>query len=635
VAWIVVLALAGWLTCGKASALIMPPTTLDGPSSAIGEFGGAAVSADGSGGLVYVKQVEGVPHVFAARFVEGHWSLPSRVDWGSPYDASFPRIAAANGGELVVVWVTQIATVGNRIQRALVSSTLDPGAASFGAPFIVDPDVGEGAGVDPALALAPTGQGLVAYRVVTNDFKTSVAQNTIPQLRPGDVLADIRLATFGGQDWSSPERVNRNPLLSMRPPTELNGPQAGIGRANQAVVAWQEPESNGTARIFARRVFGTTLGLVLPASPTSYDGAPITQDADAFALSVSDLGEAKVIARIAAGPGAPARLFANTLTNSSFPGAAKFSGATLVEAGAVLGAPSVAVGDQGEYRVAFTSGATAQLLSGAEKSQLQPEGELGQAAGSTGVGPQTALNPAGGGVTAWPASAGIALREDFTDGGAQAALVSGAVAGPVSDLAADGSDSGEAIVGFRQGAPGSYEIVGERVSAQPPQFLVEAPREWVLPRRARIGWSSAEDATGGVTYSVVIDGHVVMSGLRGSSAVPSRRLLGSGKHEVQILATDAEGQQTLSAGTTLEVDASPPVATARRARGREVTVKVRDAQSGAVKKATQILFGDGSRSHGKLLVKHRYARNGRYTILVRMRDKVGNGTVAHLRVEVR
>lgn len=633
----------GWAWAPAARAVILPPVTIDGPSSAIGEFGGAAVSEDGTGGLVYTKQVGGAQHVFAAQYLHGHWLAPVRVDWGNPYGATYPRIAAADGGWLVVVWVTQIATVDGRVQRALEASTLSPGGSSFGEQITVDPDVGEGEGVDPSLALAANGQGYVAYRAVTENFKEG-PQTTIQPLHRGDVLADIRIARYEGQLWSGAEQVNRDPRLSMRPPTESNGPQVALGRDDQAVVAWQEPESNGVARIWARRVFGGTLGLALQASPTTYDGQPLNAEADAFALSVSRFGDAMVVSRVDGTPGTPLagpRLFSNTLPESAYYTAGQFTGPVLLDGSATasgLGAPSVAVDDQGEYRIAFTSAGMASTLVGGEK-QAAPELTLGPAA-APGAAAVTALNPEGGGVSAWTASgaqgpAGVGVREDFPGGGAQSALLTGAVGGPVSELSAGGSESGEALIGFREGSVGEYEIVGEGVSVPPPAFLVEAPRGWVRPSQAELQWSSAEDSTGGVTYSLVIDGHIVQRGIQGLSVLPSRRVLGSGVLHIQILAADASGQQTLSPESALDVDGSPPVASVRHGRGRTVIVRVKDAQSGALAADTTVSFGDGRHARGRLTYRHAYARSGRYVIVVHMRDRVGNEATAHLRVSVR
>lgn len=632
-----------WVGTQCAEALILAPQTVDGPSSTIGEFGGTAIAADGTGGVVYTKQVEGVQHVFAVQYSDGSWHAPVRVDWQDPYAATYPRIAAADNGQLVVVWVSQVATVRGRPQAALYSSTLDAGANSFGAEIMVDPNVGEGAGVDPSVALAQTGQGYVAYRAVTDNFSSSDVQTTIKPLRPGDVLADIRIARYEAGWWSGPVRVNRDSKLSMRPPTETNGPQVALGRGDEAVVAWQEPEPTGVARIWARRLFGTTLGLAQQVSPSTYDGQPITADANAFSLGVSTFGEAKVVSRVqgSAGTALPdPMLFANTLPVSTYTKAAEFTGDEPVEAppgSTNVGTPCVAVDDNGNFRIAFTTGTTANIVSGDDQG-TKPEVTLGPSATATGA--VTVIDPSGGGVTAWPAVStsglpGVAIRQDFPDGAAQSALVSGSIDGPVSELSTADSESGESIVGFREGETGAYEIVGERVSVPPPEFSLQAPVGWVAPAHANLSWAEAEDATGGVTYSLIVGGRVVQRGIRSLEVVPARRLLGSGVRHVQILATDAAGQQTLSGETEVKVDATPPVAHVRHGRGGAVTVTVSDAYSGAVAKDTRISFGDGRHVKGKLVARHIYARPGRYTIVVQMEDEVGNRGIAHLRVEIR
>ncbi|HEX3693197.1 MAG TPA: hypothetical protein VHU13_07625 [Solirubrobacteraceae bacterium] len=632
--------------CTPARALILPPRTVAGPSSAIGEFGGAAMSADGSGGLVYTEQVGGVQHVFAAQYAGKQWRAPVRVDWQMPYAASTPRIAAADGGWLVVVWVAPIATVKGRVQQALYSSTMDPGSSSFGEQLIVDPNVGDGEGVDPSIALASSGQGLVAYRAITDNFKTSNVQTTLQPLRPGDVLADVRVARYDEQRWFAPVRINRNPRISMRPPNESNGPQVGVGRSNEAVVAWQEPEPNGSARIWGRRVFGATLGLAMQVSPTTFAGRQVTADATAFALSVSRLGEAKVVSLVPGGSNTPLggpRMFVSTLPVSTATTASQFTTPTILGSPGQpplqgASAPSVAVDDQGTYRIAFTAENTAQILSGGEQGPAAPEIALGPSA-SGSAGAVTALNPAGGGVTAWSASdglgdSGLGVREDFPGGAAQSAFLSGAIDGPVSQVAAGGSESGEMLVGLREGPPGAYEIVAAPVTAPPPEFSLNVPVGWVTPAHARLEWTEAEDATGGALYSLILDGRVVQRAIRGTSVLPARRWLGSGVRHVQVLATDASGQQTVSGESELQVDGSPPVARVRTRR-LAVTVSVRDRQSGAVAKSTYVSFGDRTRTSGKLTLRHVYAHPGSYVIVVHMRDRVGNGATAHLRATVR
>jgi hypothetical protein len=80
-----------------SGAVILPAVTLDGPSEEIVGFGGVAMAEDGTGGVVYLKRVEGVAHLFVARYVEGHWLTPVRVDTAQPFAASWPTIGAADG----------------------------------------------------------------------------------------------------------------------------------------------------------------------------------------------------------------------------------------------------------------------------------------------------------------------------------------------------------------------------------------------------------------------------------------------------------------------------------------------------------------------------------------------------------
>ena len=144
------------------------------------------------------------------------------------------------------------------------------------------------------------GKAIVAYRAITFTFNQNTFSTAV-QLRPGDVMADIRVARLNGDRWSRLGAINRNPEASMRPPSATNGPQVGTGAEGAAVVAWQEPDQTGTARIWMRRIFGTTPGPVLQASPTSWEGKPVTADADALSLSVTPYAGARIAMRVAPG----------------------------------------------------------------------------------------------------------------------------------------------------------------------------------------------------------------------------------------------------------------------------------------------------------------------------------------------
>ena len=153
----------------QARAVILPASTIDGPNENIVGFGGVAMAEDGTGGLVYLKRVNGIPHVFVSPYAEGHWLAPIQVDLcrvtsstgegehcEEPFAASWPRIGAANGGELVVVWATPFATENSRPVDELLGATLGPGSSKFSPAILIDPDIEDGTGTSPDLAMSST-----------------------------------------------------------------------------------------------------------------------------------------------------------------------------------------------------------------------------------------------------------------------------------------------------------------------------------------------------------------------------------------------------------------------------------------------------------------------------------------------
>ena len=648
-AWLAA-ALAGvaLATPSNAEAVVTPAVTVAGPSSEIVEFGGVAMAPDGGGGLVYTRAIGGVPHVFVSVYSKGGWSAPLRVDWDQPYDASQPRIAAGPRGELLVVWVTQIATVHSEIRRALFAATLGTNAKGFGPSELIDPDVGDGAGVDPSVSATAPGQAIVAYRAITFDFD-GTQFTTAVQLRPGDVMADIRVARRKDDRWSRLGAINRNPEASMRPPSAGNGPQVEASADGGAAVAWQEPDQSGTARIWLRRVFGTTLGPVLEASPTSSEGRPVTADADAFALGISPFAQVRLAIRIAAGAGSAlaGRLLLNSLPPNFSLTAGKLSGAILADGGAggQLGTPGVAASDEGggegSMRLGFLVGTDLRQMGvddeGALVSVPTPAGPTGQAGGQV----LTAVNPDGGGLVAYPAIDGngrpaLAVRQEFPSGAAQAGLLAGAEGGPVAQPAIGLSGAGDGLIGFRQGEPGRFQIVAARVSAPPSELRLTAPTGWLKPNEARLRWQRPRSTVGGLRYSVLVGGRIVKRGLRRRTYRPPRAALGNGLRRVRVLAADAFGQEVLSGSVKLRVDGEPPIVRVkpRPARGA-VAVRIRDSHSGLKAKADKVKFGDGSSERGGSKFHHLYESRGRYTLVVRARDRAGNRVVRRFQMRLR
>jgi PKD domain len=643
--------LAALICCActmPARALILPASTIDGPSEEIVGFGGVAMAEDGTGGLVYLKRVAGIPHVFVSRYVGNRWLAPIQADIGQPYAASWPRIAAADGGELVVVWATPFATEHSLPVEELLGSTLGAGSSTFGPPMIVDPNIRAGTGTSPDLAMSSTGQADVVYRVVLDETGQI---SSVPLLRPGDVVEEVRVAHFNGETWSGLGAINRDPGVSMRPPTQFNAPLIAVGPTGNGIVVWQEPDIEGVARIWARRLFGRTLNYVLPVSATSFAGAPIGLDADAPSLTFSRFGQAEVAYRQAAGPDSPLpgpRIMLNTLPDGE---AAKTSGAAFLGAGiadaavpggatATVGPPSIDIDEKRDIRLLYDSDGTPRVVQGNDLG-LSGTLSLGPPFAGADQAAESVMNPAGGGVSAWPSAnaqgdSAVAVREDFPTGAAQTALVSGGAGGPIGELAVGRSGLGDGLIAFQQGPLGNAAIVAAQATAQPKELILSTPTGWVKPSHAAVSWEPALSADGPLSYCVVLDGRPLLTPPGALSLHLSARGLGDGAHRVQLLATDIDGQATLSSPETLRVDGTPPEVTIGHVEGgHAVSVDIRDPDSGVNVHAVGVNFGDGHRAGGRKRLIHRYSRAGIYQVVVRVRDRLGNSGVVRRLVSVR
>jgi len=637
-----------------AGASIQQAVTIDGPSPEIVGFGGVAMASDGSGGVVYLKRVAGVAHVFVARYAHGKWLAPVEVDGEEPFAASDPRIGAASGGELLVVWATPFASVNEKPIYRLLSSTLDPGSPAFGPPTVVDRNIGSGDEVSPDLAMSPSGAADVVYRVV----KQNQGEGTgIPLLRPSDVIEEVRVARYLGQRWVDLGEINHDRGVSMRAPTNANAPQIAITGNGNGVVVWQEPEVTGVARIWARRVIGSSVEYAMPVSATSFDGAPIGFDADAPSVAISRLGQADVAYRQLSGPGSPlsgARIFLGVLPDGESESGAAFRGATLIDPqvasgdeATTVGRPSVAIDEARTTRLLYDQAGSPRLLEGGNivlpnaLLELGPSFVGSQLASASELAPVITIDPAGGGVSAWPSAdangdPAVAIREDFPSGAAQTALASGSAGGPIGELGAGQSGLGDGLIAFQQGPIGDASIVGAGVSAPPSSFVFSVPSGWIEPSHARVEWTEAPSANGPLAYTVVLDGHrLTASPGTLEMTLPANRLL-DGVHRVQMLVVDASGQSTLTAPEWLHIGPPPPSVTVVPAdRGRGVTVHVSDRRSPVLPESVTIRFGDGRQVSGRTLATHLYARSGRYTLRVHAQSRSGQSVSLSWVVRVR
>ncbi len=158
------------------------------------------------------------------------------------------------------------------------------------------------------------------------------------------------------------------------------------------------------------------------------------------------------------------------------------------------------------------------------------------------------------------------------------------------------------------------------VDAPPDPFAVEAPIDYVRTAPA-IRWDVPQNAIGGLTYTVTLDDDTVAENLRTTRRQLRKRDLDDGVHVLQVVATDAGGQETTSAPAELRFDATPPRASVRRFKNGLTEVKLTDSASGVDKTASRIDWGDGTRGTKRV---HRYRNGARPKITIRARDKAGN-----------
>lgn len=624
-----------------AAAEISPAAPIDGPSSEIVDFGGSAMAADGSGGIVYRRRVEGRPHIFVAQYAGGAWGKPQRVDVGEQFESSFPAIAAGEGGRLVVVWANHYSSTTD----GLFSATMDPGSSGFQPPVPVDLNIGEATGAYPSLAMNLAGQALVSYRVID-----AVSGPSTPNIPPGYVLDEIRMARFDGQYWSSfGQPLNRDVNQPVAQPTAANSPRVAIDLTGQGLIAWQEPDDSFVNRIYARRIFGMTPGNLLDVSPTSYNGHALAGAVDELSVDVAGFGQGAVAWRQQPAPGsgfAHPRVFEAEIPSSFDPHGSAFGAARAVDGppggdgpSAGIGDVSMAVDGKGGFDVGYGSGDQSFDASGSEAEVGKPE-RLD--AGSEVPGEPVLTRADDGALAAaWRVqlhgAGAVAVLERRSDGTPNRSLVAAPHGGAVHALAIGGSHRGDAIFGFLQGDGANAQIAAVVVRAPPGEFVTSAPSSWVRSAKIPFQWEVPLAGAGHIGYSVLVDDQEVAEALSGTEYTLTRGQIPDGVHTLQVEATDSLGQVVDSVPATVRVDRTPPRARVR-VRGSSLTVSVTDgprAQCSGVRAASvKVQFGDGASGRGRAVLRHSYTRAGTYTVTIAAADRAGNRRTVRRRVRV-
>jgi hypothetical protein len=213
-----------------------PPRVIDGPDAGLaGPVSlGLSVARDGTGGLVYLKQVAGVEHVFVSLLVGGVFGPPQEVDPGLTGSSSQPVIAAGNGG------LVQIAFINSGV---LYVSGRTTAAAGLSAPR----GIASGAS-NPDLQMTNFGKAYLAFTVADGSG------------------FDVRSAYYFGGIWAL-EPTPLNQLAADDAGTGKGAPSVAAAGDGVAVVAWGE-----SGHVFTRRVWATSPSVVLEQADAALPG---------------------------------------------------------------------------------------------------------------------------------------------------------------------------------------------------------------------------------------------------------------------------------------------------------------------------------------------------------------------------
>ncbi len=601
------------------------PTAIDGPSSAIPNPSGLdlSIARDGTGGLVYLKQVAGVPHVFVSPLEGGSFQAPAEVDAGLGGGSSQPVIAAGDGGLLLVGFIN-----GGELYVA--------GRTTQGAPFSAPAGLAGGA-LNPAISITDFGKAYLALTVADGSGY------------------DVRTAYYYGGRWAlEPPPLNASPADNAG--TGAGAPQVAAAGDGVAIVVWGE-----AGHIFSRRVWATTPSVVDEQADAPPSGCTEASADSPVVGTGGDSSYAQVVFHevVTCNGQQQSRVLADRLHGSVYDGLEAPDG---LNAGSTGGAqdPQITMGEYGH-------GWITSVRTGAHDIYATSMGDNGVNYGTNQVNGLTNVVspdpiPATAGLysnfISWqqnPGSSGMPeVRVRYAPDGSilgPEVVVSTPAQGPtdVADgLAAAGDVAGDAAVAWLQGGPGADWVMAEQMYQPPgPIFPLKSFR-YGNTAYPVLQWTAAHEPWGPMRYSVSLDG--TLAAQTSATAARTATAVADGPHSWQVSGTNAAGQPTQAGAATVFVDTVPPTA-AMRLYGRPLvgarlhvyatyidlppSGEPRSDASGVA--SVVVRWGDGAVVPLKL-GSHRsyntYHRPGRYVISLLVTDRAGNRTREVIRVAV-
>jgi hypothetical protein len=618
-----VAALAGPAAAATRRSPTLAPanTVVDGPSADVTSLNGLAVARDGTGSLVYLKNVAGVAHVFVSGLRSGAFQAPVQVDSGLVGPSSQPVIAATNGGLTLVAFIN-----AGQLYVAQQANAL----STWQAPVAL---YGSGAS-NPSLSISTFGKAYLAFTAVG----------------PGG--HDIRADYFNQGQWaavSAPLDAN----VSDDAGAGTARPQVATAGDGTAIVAWGE---NG--HIYTRRVRGTAPSIAFQqADPPSFVGFNEVSADQPVVGTGGDSSYAAIAFHevVSSGGVKQSRVLVNRLRAGQYDGA-------------VAADTPVGPGGEGAInpRVAVTEFGTGWISA---QGDAPNNAFITSLTTNDSVASHAQLNglPEAGAPDTVPATAGIVstllawqqyggsspmpeIRVRYSPDGVQLdpdLIVSTPNLGAANadlGLFAGGDLAGDAAIAWVQSNGSQNQIVTAQLFQAPKAFAPSTGFAYSTSANPLLTWSAPSELWGPLTYTVKLDGAVV-----GSSQSPALRTVApvtQGRHVWQVVAANLAGQTSTDRASVVFVDSLPPQVRAQitgvRHIGDLLHIYVRDtdrppglpssAGSGVV--SLQVKWGDGTKAFIKHAASHVYHRRRTYTVTVIAFDRAGNRTVVTKKVKI-
>jgi hypothetical protein len=588
------------------------PVVIDGPSPDIVGLSGLAVARDGGGGIVYLKQVLGVTHVFVSQLNGGVFQPPEQLDTSLIGDSSQPVIAAGNGGLLLVAFINggQLYVV-DRPSASAPYGELTPLAS---------------AASNPAISLSNFGKGYLAFT------------------EAGAGGGDVRTAYYYKDAWA----IEPTPLDAVADDDAGTGsgrPAVAAAGDGVGIVAWGE-----AGHIYSRRMWGASPSVVFEQAdvPSLSGASEVSADLPVLATG-GDSSYADVVFHevLASGLQKQSRVLMRRLRGSQYEPVTQPDGVSGAGPGGADD-PMVVTGEFGHGLITSAHDDSNELFATLLGTDGAGDGTLRVDSLQNDSAPDAVPAMAGANtdLIAWQEDAGAGaqpeIRVRYSPDGltfGPELVISSPALGPTdapTGLQAAGDYSGNAAVAWAQGTGDSTRIVADQLYEPPGSFSPSTKFRYVRSVTPVLTWSQPREHWGPMRYAVTIDGTQAFQTGATSLRVPAT--LGQGPHTWLVTATNPAGQAVTTKAARIWVDTLPPAVTfslrgtRRVGRVQHLYVVYTDSPvavpAGTASGTASVLvkWGDGSSGQIHHASAHTYARAAHYTLKILVTDHAGNRT---------